>query len=145
MGRPEPRYVYFQVNAVGLIFDPAHRRLLTMAGDRERVLPFVTCDGRNAPWEQLNEGVQLHFEMVPRFRWVGVWQDIYSSTLEFVFAATVDLDMAPDGTEWTTARHAALLGRDAAYVANTRATYWQDPVWSIDQVDDALPFQITQE
>lgn len=141
-GKPEPRHVRFHVQAVGLLFDTAHRRLLTLPGHRERVLPFVACMGDDAPWLELVSGVQAAFGLTPHFHWVGVWQDVSRDAIELVFAATVPESTLPPGAEWSTAQTAALLDRDAAYIDRVKASYPIDPVWTITEPVDELPSMV---
>lgn len=130
-GRPEPRYPRFEVRAVGLIWDESHRRVLTLPDARRRVLPRIVCSGARAPWHELAAAVGPYNS--PVFHWVGLWQDTAQDEMEFVFAATVEEADLPEPAEWSTARNAALAGRDAVYVEHTRPAYARDPVWTIVQ------------
>ncbi len=137
-GRPEPRHVRFEVCAVAVLWDEPHRRVLTVPGDRERVLPYVPCTGEHAPWVTLAHGLRRWLGVAPALHWVGVWQDVAENAIELVFAATVDATQLTAHVEWTDAQNGALLGRDAAYVRRISATYAQDRVWSIIEADDPV-------
>ncbi|MEM6527167.1 MAG: hypothetical protein AAF653_02670, partial [Chloroflexota bacterium] len=127
--RPEPKHVRFDVRAVAVIWDRPHKRILTMHGKHERVLPYVPCDGKRAPWEELARGLRRWLNTAPELHWVGVWQDTTTDAIEFVFAATVDEHSIATATEWQSARNAALMGRDALYVNCIKSTYRTDFIW----------------
>lgn len=128
MGRPEPRFPRFMIRAVGVVWDEAHLRVLTLGDDQ---LPRVICDGKRPPWEVLTEFIAKSCGIHTLLQWVGVWQDTQWNTLELVFAATVEEAGLADNGEWSLARNSALQGLDTAYVERVKATYMSDPVWSI--------------
>lgn len=130
-GRPEPRYPVFQVQACALIWDLAHRRILTLPGQRSQTLPRVTCDGAQAPWQELGVLLQKTCHIAPPLHWVGLWQDAARSRLEFVFAATLPEASLPGGAEWTRLETAALGDRDMLYAQKMKASFASDPVWII--------------
>ncbi len=130
-GRPEPRFPRFDVQAVGLVWDDSHQRVLTFPTEYGRVLPRATCDGQAAPWLQLAALIQREAELDVTFRWVGLWQDTVLDKLELVFAMTVEEVELPDEAEWSVTRNAALHGRDAVYVEQVKSTYYRDPVWTL--------------
>lgn len=130
-GRPEARFPRFLVRAVGLVWDEAHQRVLTLADKNGRTLPRVVCSGARAPWDELADSIRLDGR--PVFQWVGLWQDAAQDTLELVFAATMAENDVSDLAEWSVARNAALTGLDAQYAERVKATYVRDPVWTIVQ------------
>jgi ADP-ribose pyrophosphatase YjhB (NUDIX family) len=135
-GTPEPRHVRFEVNAVGMIWDQAHRQLLTLQGKRTPTLPRVRCDGRNAPWEALSDGIAMQVKKKTRIQdwhWVGVWQQPSANKLEFVFAATVNEQDFAHHNGWTSIQNSALMGNDDLYLARTRPTYRSERVWIISE------------
>jgi hypothetical protein len=132
MGRPEPRFPRFTIRAVGVIWDEAHLRVLTIGDDQ---LPRVMCEGKRAPWEVLTEFISKNCGIHTLLQWVGVWQDTEQNTLELVFAATVEDAGLADNGEWSLARNAPLEELDTAYVERVKASYMSDPVWSIYESD----------
>jgi ADP-ribose pyrophosphatase YjhB (NUDIX family) len=130
--RPEPKFVDFDVAAVALIWDDAHRRVLTVAGEREGCLPRIACDGKAAPWEHLNARMKARLGNLPPFHWVGLWQDIEHKQVELIFAASLTQAQPDDSLTWVTAQNAALIDRDAAYVERVKTTYANDPVWTVE-------------
>jgi ADP-ribose pyrophosphatase YjhB (NUDIX family) len=137
-GRPEPAFPTFDIRAVGVIWDEAHARVLTLRGKRGRVLPRVVCGGEHAPWDELAGAVFTACGVTPAFRWVGLWQDAPRDRLEFVFAATVgEMDITDMG-EWSSARNAALPDHYAAYVERVQPGYASAPVWTLEGEGDTL-------
>jgi 8-oxo-dGTP diphosphatase len=134
-GRPEPRFPHFDVQAVGLVWDDAHQRVLTLPGEHGRALPRATCDGQAAPWLQLTEAIYREAGLEVPCRWVGLWQDTVLDRIEFVFAMTVEETDVSGGAEWSVTRSAALHGRDAAYVDSVKSSYHRDAVWVLAQED----------
>jgi 8-oxo-dGTP diphosphatase len=134
-GRPEPRFPRFDVQAVGLVWDDTHQRVLTLPADYGRILPRVVCDGREAPWHQLAAAIQRETDLEVAFRWVGVWQDTILDQIELVFAMTVEELELFGEAEWSVARNAALHGRDAAYIERVKSSYHRDPVWTLVHED----------
>ena len=132
-GKPEPKYPHFDVRAVALIWDEAHRRVLTLKRDNGRMLPRVRCDGTRAPWAQLVETVRDACGLAVDLHWVGMWQDGPRDKLEFIFAATLKATTIFRAGEWTLARGAALPDHDTEYIAHTKASYAQDAVWLLRQ------------
>jgi 8-oxo-dGTP pyrophosphatase MutT (NUDIX family) len=128
IGRLEPRFPRFMIRAVGVVWDEAHLRVLTIGDDQ---LPRVICDGKRAPWEVLTEFIAKKCGIHTLLQWVGVWQDTELNMLELVFAATVEDAGLADNGEWSLARNAPLEWLDTAYVERVKATYMGDPVWSI--------------
>lgn len=143
-GRPEPKHVRFHVRVVGVIWDEAHRRVLTVPGKHEQVLPFLTCDGRQAPWLALQRGVKTWFGIQPDFSWVGIWQQPTQNAIELIFAATAEQEqqLLAHHAEWTAVQNAALIGRDAQYVQRIKPTYRDDPVWTIVHEDEIAAIRI---
>jgi ADP-ribose pyrophosphatase YjhB (NUDIX family) len=130
-GRREPAFPHFDVWAVGIIWDDAFRRVLTLPDFRAHALPRVLCRGMVAPWQELGDMVHQRCGVYPSFRWVGLWQDASRNRIEFVFAATVkETELSADG-EWTTTRNTALGDRDRGYVERVKPTYARDGVWTI--------------
>jgi ADP-ribose pyrophosphatase YjhB (NUDIX family) len=130
-GQPESPYPQFEVTAAALLWDEAHRRLVTLKGESGLSLPRIACDGKTAPWEQLKAVLQSPGLLVPALRWVGVWQDAPRGCLELVFAATLPTVDLTGHAEWVTARNAALPDRDTVYIDRVKSTYRHDPVWAI--------------
>lgn len=140
-GRLEPKHVRFDVRAVAVIWNPAHKRILTMAGAHEQVLPFVQCNGTQAPWVQLSHGIRQWFHVQPQLHWVGVWQQPGENRIEFVFATTIDETQLARDVTWTASQNSALIGRDAAYVQRIKSSYPQEQIWTIIETDTA-PAQV---
>ncbi len=132
-GRPEPRFPHFDVQAVGLIWDDTHQRVLTLPSAYGRTLPRVVCDGQAAPWVQLSDFIRMQTDLDVPLRWVGLWQDTMVNKLEFVFAMTVEETELAGEAEWSVTRNAALQGLDAAYIEQVKASFPRDPVWSLAQ------------
>lgn len=131
-GRPEPRFPQFDVQAVGLVWDDMHQRVVTLPGEYGRVLPRVRCDGSLAPWIQLTEKIREQTSLKTCFRWVGLWQDTTEDSIEFVFAATLEESELMGEAEWSAARNAALHGLDAVYAERVQPHYQRESVWSLD-------------
>ncbi len=130
-GRPEPRFSRFMVRAVGIIWDESHRRLLLHNG----ALPAVMCTGTKAPWVELDHHCEQQLGVPAlQFHWVGLWEDPPLSTMDLVFAVTIAETAHPG---WTTARNAAITGREASFVSRTNNTYPTDAVWVITHDDPA--------
>ncbi len=130
-GRPEPRFARFQVRAVGVIWDAAFRRVVTLPGRRGRVLPRVVCGGERAPWEALAGQLQQQQGLALPLHAVGIWQDLTRDRVELVFAAAAAEQNLPGAAEWTTAQHAALGDRDLAYIERVRPGFANSPIWTI--------------
>lgn len=130
-GRPEPRFPRFDVRAVGVVWDEAHRQVLTVSSVRSRALPRVVCTGRASPWDELGQMVRRHCGLSPEWCWVGLWQQPAQNRLELVFAATIEEAELAAGAEWLTARNAALSGLDVEYVERVKPAYADAPVWSL--------------
>jgi 8-oxo-dGTP pyrophosphatase MutT (NUDIX family) len=135
-GRREPRFARFDVRAAALIYSDDHQRILTLPNDRMRVLPRTLCDGRAAPWVQLQNLLQSHidkeFPASSNLRWAGLWQDPITDSLEFIFAATLPQETElSNGAIWSQAQNAPLTGKDAAYLARVEADYSTTPVWML--------------
>jgi hypothetical protein len=136
-GRREAPFPEFDVQAVGVIYDEAYRRVLTLRGKRTQMLPRVSCDGTQAPWETLAALVASECNVEVSFRWVGVRQDVVQGRIELVFAGTAgETSDAPEDAEWILARNAAIPRREADYVERVKPSYASDPVWILDQAAD---------
>jgi hypothetical protein len=138
-GNLEPKFPHFHVRSVAIIYDKRFRRVLTVEGERGRVLPRVACSGLSAPWDELRERVKQHCRVNPAFQWVGVWQDAPRNLIELVFAAAVPEAPLPAKSEWSNAQHAPLGDRDMRYVERVDANYNRRPVWTMadeDQLGD---------
>ncbi len=138
-GQPEPRHVRFDVQAVALVWDEAHHRLLTLPGVRARVLPRVVCDGDDAPWEQLAGALKPYCAANVALQWVGLWHNAVGDSLEFVFAAAVPETTLSGGAEWSSVQSAALMGLDADYAGLVKATYDKDDIWTISYIPEREP------
>jgi ADP-ribose pyrophosphatase YjhB (NUDIX family) len=130
-GKPEPRFPHIHVTAVGLVWNQAHLLMLTFQGRDGHVLPSVVCDGRSAPWSQLALEIRDRTAIEPAFQWVGLWENVAESQLEFVFAATVEETEIMGQAEWSVARNLAASGRDVDYIERVKTRYHDDPVWMI--------------
>lgn len=128
-GKPEPRHVRFNVQAVGLVWIRARDAVLTIPNRRLRALPRVVADGTPL-WQQLATDLRRYLDADLAFQWVGSWQDAASDTLDFVFAARTYEGIPRNGAEWTTTRNGALNERDAAYLAATAPDFEYAPIWS---------------
>lgn len=136
-GRPEPRYTRFHVSAAALIWNSAHRRVLTLTGEHGPHLPRVRCDGSQAPWQQLEQFIREQFQVAAQLQWVGLWQQTEQNALELVFATTLRETAVSSAVQWTAVQNTALAAQDAHYVENVKSTYSHDPVWMfIRQADD---------
>jgi ADP-ribose pyrophosphatase YjhB (NUDIX family) len=80
-GRPEPKFPQFTVWAVGIIRN----------GDKVFVqdgkLPRITSDGNSSLWLALNLQVHKSIKQALDWKWIGLWQDVNTNTMEFVFEA----------------------------------------------------------
>ncbi len=128
-GRPEPRYVRFNVQASALIFDDKRQYVLTMEGARARVLPRVVCEGDTPPWEQLSALLTCYGVSTTPLQWAGVWQNVTGDSFEFVFSAILPEDNLPDGMEWSPVQNAALMGQDAGMLSQTLSHLPQQKIW----------------
>lgn len=126
-GRPEPRHVRFDVQAVGVLLD-AQGRVLTDEGAR---LPRVRCDGRMAPWEQLAAHLSVLLDgQALVLHWVGLRQQPTENRLVFVFSAFVDVLPGV----WHSVDTAKLSDEDADFVRRSRAMgrdFAAAPVWTV--------------
>lgn len=129
-GKPEPKRVSFDVQAVGVVWDETHRRLLTLRRKRTEALPRVVCTGERPPWDELADAILRETGAAVSLRWVGVWQDVERDRVEFVFAATTtESHDLPEGAEWSLARNIALPAREMRYVHLVKPSYARDRVW----------------
>ncbi len=135
-GMPEPQFPRFEVRTVAVIWDSGFRRVLTLEGRQNRVLPRVRCSGLRAPWAELSERIRQHCRVTATFQWVGLWQDEGRDTLEFVFAAAVPARALPDSAEWSSVLNAPLGDRDLAYVEQVKPDFMQAPVWTLVYEDE---------
>jgi 8-oxo-dGTP diphosphatase len=146
-GQPEPRHVRFTVAAVGVIYDAAHKRVLTVTGEGGRpALPKARCGGRLSPWAELMTVLKWHLQTDITLRWVGLWQHTGQDQIEIVFAATVPpVDGLPTttqhGADWSSAQNVALVGRDAAYVQRVTPDYARARIWQLT-AEDSVPFRL---
>lgn len=76
-GRPEPKFVQFKVSVVGLVFDGRRKSILMMNDE----FPRATSEGK----QHLSELMSDKLYMDIAWRWVGLWQDTTTDSLEFVF------------------------------------------------------------
>lgn len=76
-GRPEPKFPKFTIRAVGIIRQD--NQVFTQYGK----LPSITSDGTIALDKALSRRVGANLN----WRWLGLWQDTASDTMEFVFGA----------------------------------------------------------
>jgi ADP-ribose pyrophosphatase YjhB (NUDIX family) len=130
-GRPEPKFPHFTVRAVGVIWDEAFRRVLTLPGKRGRILPRVLCEGQSAPWEELARLIEKVYGTAPTFAWVGLWQDPPRDVLEFVFAVMLPEKALKGDAQWSIPQNAALGDRDTAYMMRVKSSFAADPVWTL--------------
>ncbi len=135
-GKPEPRYVPFEVRAVAVIWNDSHNRVLTLEGRRGRVLPRLRCGGLRAPWVELSDRMKQHQRLNVNFQWVGMWQNVAHDTLEFVFAAAVPEKAIPQPAEWSSVLNTPLGDRDMAYVEQVRPDFMNAPVWTLNGESD---------
>lgn len=134
-GRPEPRYPVFHIRATAVIWDAGFHRVLTMTGNRGRVLPRVPCDGSVSPWEALQIMLKYYCHITPKFQWVGVWQNPAKGAFDFVFAANMTETPLPPNYEWSTPRNTPLSNRDMDYINRVNPSYATDPVWMMLEED----------
>ncbi len=80
-GRPEPPFVEFDVRAVGIVFDPSRKRVLTMGG---LSLIEARSDGSRALDDALSHA--MHFSDM-MWEWVGLYQEPGANRIDFVFEA----------------------------------------------------------
>ncbi len=146
-GKPEPRYVRFDIAAIGVVYDAGHKRVLTIEGNDSRpALPGVRCRGHLAPWTELRVALVRHLNVDITLRWVGLWQHTGQNRVEFVFAATVPqvnglTPSAKHGADWSSAQNVALVGRDAAYVQRVTPAYMKSRVWHLT-AEDSIPIRL---
>lgn len=120
------------VQAVGIVMDEAHRRVLTLRRKRTEALPRLSCAGQRAPWDELSALVVSEAQIPVNFRWVGLWQDTATHQLDLVFAATASETFElPGRAEWSLARQVALPSREAHYISRVKPSFARDPLWII--------------
>ena len=130
-GGPAP---LLDVQAVAVVMDEGHRRVLTLRRKRTEVLPRVVCAGQKPPWDELAALIASEARVPVSFRWAGVWQDRANRRLDLVFAATASETFEQPGrSEWSLARQVALPAREAQYISRVRPSFARDPIWIIDQ------------
>lgn len=76
-GRPEPKFVQFNIRAVGIVFD-ARRKSVILIDDE-----LLRAESKGEV--HLPELITKKFLMNTKWKWVGLWQDTSTDTLEFVF------------------------------------------------------------
>jgi len=131
-GRPEPRFPRFTVQAVALVWEDTHRRLLTSTTRQGRALPRILCDGTAAPWLQLSRLIQSHTAVYPSFRWVGLWQDIGRGEIDLIFATTIEETERVGDLNWSLARNTAFISHEMEYVTRVKSSYHLDAVWFLN-------------
>lgn len=112
-GRPEPKFPQFVINSVAIVSDSTKNRFIL----NERELIRYPCTGE----------VSLHhlFTLFPfenGWKWVGLFQDTHSDTIEFVFEVITN----KWETRWKVKEHLA-DSRDRRYVelsAKKRKGIW---------------------
>ncbi len=144
-GRPEPRYVRFNVQASALIFDQKRQYVLTMKGARARVLPRVVCEGDTPPWEQLSALLTGYGISLSVLRWAGVWQNVPGDSFEFAFSTILPEGDLPDSLEWSPVQNAALMGQDAEMLSQTLSHLPQQKVWLQRYWPEQLPLVLEQK
>lgn len=147
MLRPEPRFPRFTVRAVGLVWDEAHLRVVTLTSQQGSHLPRIACDGKHPPWTGLTTHMRERWGIQPTFQWVGLWQDVRQNVIELVFAATMEESELSGAADWALARSAPLSGLDAAYVEQVKPTFMRDPVWTLQpeiDVEDDNVYQVNE-
>lgn len=120
------------VQAVGVVMDEMHQRVLTLRRKRTEALPRLACSGQRPPWDELAALVQAEARVPVAFRWVGAWQDRHKVDLVFAATATETFDL-PGQAEWSLARQVALPGREANYLSRVKPSFARDPIWMIQQ------------
>lgn len=83
-GNPEPPFPRFSVHAVALVFDPKEERLLTLDGE----LPRFESDGLKPLQHLLSQHLDKYGVRALKWRWIGLWQDTETDTLDFILTAT---------------------------------------------------------
>jgi hypothetical protein len=120
------------VQAVGIVMDELHQRVLTLKRKRTEALPRLVCSGQRPPWDELASLVQAEARVPVTFRWVGAWQDRHKIDLVFAATATETFDL-PGQAEWSLARQVALPGREANYLNRVKPSFARDAIWMIQQ------------
>lgn len=72
-GRPEPRYLRFNVWAVATVSN--------------REVCRVPCNGMRAPWRDLEAALEDCGQRNLCFKWTGVRQDVAGAMIEFIFSS----------------------------------------------------------
>ncbi len=114
MGRPEPRYPRFVVQASLAIQNDQDAILTLPDNDGQRILPGITCTGTDAPWEQVSKYVRDTYDIYElrqaHLRWLGLYENASENRIEFIFATRLHIESAlaekalawtpPDSTRW---------------------------------------------
>lgn len=85
-GRPEPKFNQFKVRAVAVVWHDG--KVFAQQGK----LPSVLSDGHKSLVDALSQKLQSKID----WRWLGIWQDPTTDTMDFIFQAEQNL---PNG-EW---------------------------------------------
>ena len=83
-GRPEPKFPEFQIFVVGLIVDSSRQRVYALEDGQ---LPRVKLMGHYSIGMKLEYIVSLN-----DWKWVGLFQDTQTDTIEFVFETIADAE-----------------------------------------------------
>ncbi|MDQ7036165.1 MAG: hypothetical protein Q9P01_15415 [Anaerolineae bacterium] len=118
-GRPEPKFPQFQIFVVSMIVDSSRRRVLSEFTKGQ--LPRVKLEGQYDIWEQLSDIFPLD-----DWQWVGVWQDVRSNTIEWVFLSVNEFL----SNRWIAARDLN-LERDKQYMEKVKPKHRQK-VWFLE-------------
>lgn len=132
--RGQPDAPGLMVDAVGVVMDEGHRRVLTLRRKRTEALPRLTPTGQRPPWDELATLIETEARVPVTLRWVGGWLDAAHARLDLVFAAiTLESFDLPGQAEWSLARQVALPRREASFVSRVKPTFARDPVWLIHE------------
>lgn len=125
-GKPEPRHVRFNVQAVAIILDLSGQYILVETHRDHDQLARVVCDG-SAPWIQLQQSLPLSKPM--DFQWAGLWQRPETNMLSFVFIAYHHHIAAEAEYTWKRLDETVLNTQDEAFVKQVRQPTKHTSIW----------------
>jgi hypothetical protein len=116
---------------VAAIYSEDHQRILTLPQGRGRSLPRVDCDGKSAPWVQLEQLLRQVCTAEFDLQWAGLWQEPDTDTLELVFAASIPTLALNGLAEWSYAQNAPVDSADSEYIRRIQDDPARAPVWMV--------------
>lgn len=128
-GRPEPRYHRFNIHAALALWDEGRQRVMTVPVEHERRILRMRCDGKAAPWSQIQTLVQDECDWTGLpLRWRGVVENPALNLIVFVFESGISAAALCPALQWIYVADPLLSAPDRQYL---RQMLDEELVWTI--------------